>query len=172
MQLQITRLAHLWAFIKPHPYLIAIWTAITYACSPEHSGFVIYLIAAPCLLYAAIRCLFNLRSSEVRNQYLLFIAFILLSSAIVTSVHVWRHHKARNYADHIVAELEKHQQQYGKLPVSLDEIPALAHEGNRPHMLYYSNDNANPFLFYTATFVPFEGWRYDFKSKIWVYVYD
>lgn len=132
----------------------------------------IYLIAVPCLFYAVFRCLFNWRSPEVRGKYVFFIGIILLSSAIVASVHTWRHHQARGYADNIVAELEKHRLQHGKLPVSLNEVPALASDGKRPHMLYYQNKNGDPFLLYAATFVPFETWHYDFKEKLWVYDYD
>jgi len=155
-----------------HPYLIVIWAVITFMCSAEHAGFVIYLLAAPSLLYAFIKCLFNLHSAEVRNKYAFLIAVILLSSAIVASVHTWRHHQARDYADTVVAALEKHQQQHGKLPISLDEIPALAGDGRRPHMLAYLNGKDGPYLIYAATFVPFEAWHYDFKEKLWIYDYD
>lgn len=163
---------HLLTQARRHPYLIVIWAVLTFICSAEHAGFMIYLIALPCLLYAVIRCLFNLRSPEVRGKYVFFIGIILLASAIVAGVHVWRHHQARDYADNILAELDKYQQQHGKLPTNLNEIPALAHDGKRPHMLYYRNDKGSPFLLYAATFVPFESWHYDFKEKQWVYDYD
>lgn len=158
--------------VRRHPYLIVIWVVITFICSAEHAGFMLYLIALPCLLYAAIRCLCNLRSPEVRGKYVFFIGIVLLASAIVAGVHAWRHHQARDYADNVIAELKKHQQQHGEFPASLDEIPALASVGKRPHMLYYSNEEGSPYLLYAATFVPFESWHYDFKEKHWVYDYD
>lgn len=132
----------------------------------------IYVLAVPCLLYAAIRYLCNLRSPEKRDKYLHFTCIILLSSSFVAGVHIWRHHQARTYADHIVAKLFEYQATHGNLPAKLDDIPELASDGKHPHMLFYSNDKEAPFLLYAATFVPFEAWHYDFKEKLWIYDYD
>ncbi|MFZ6873993.1 hypothetical protein ACO0LF_18195 [Undibacterium sp. Di27W] len=157
---------------RRHPYFIVIWAVITFMCSAEHAGFMLYLIAIPSLLYALIRTAVNWRKADVRNKYLLLIALILLSAAVVAAVHVQRHHHARSYADNIISELEKHRQAHGDFPASLDDIPTLASAESRPHMLFYNKGNDGPFLTYAATFVPFEAWHYDFSEKAWVYDYD
>ncbi|MFZ6778898.1 hypothetical protein ACO0LD_18895 [Undibacterium sp. Ji83W] len=88
------------------------------------------------------------------------------------SIQIHRRDEARAYADHIVAKLLEYQHSHGNLPVKLDDIPELASTVKRPHMLFYDNEKEEPFLYYADTFMPFEGWHYDFKEKLWIFVYD
>lgn len=170
--MQLTQLAPLWSLIKRHPYLIAIWVLITYLSSAEYFGIAIFEIGIPCLIYACIRCALNWRKFEVRSTYVFLIALILLSSGIAMSIQTYRRNEARAYADHILTKLLEYQRSHGNLPVKLDEIPELASKVKRPHMLFYIKDKDEPHLYYADTFMPFEGWRYDFKEKRWVYVPD
>ncbi|MES2037096.1 MAG: hypothetical protein V4495_04610 [Pseudomonadota bacterium] len=170
--MQFTLLVPLWVLIKRHPYLTAIWATITYVSSAEYFGIAILEAGIPCLIYACIRCALNWRKTEVRSKYLFLIALVLLSSSIVMGIQMHRSNEARAYADHIVAKLLEYQHNHGNLPVNLDDIPELAGKGKRPHMLIYSKNKGEPFLYYADTFMPFEGWHYDFKDKLWVYVPD
>jgi hypothetical protein len=170
--MQLTRLAPLWSLIKRHPYLIAIWVLITWFCSQDYFGFAIYLLALPSLLYAIVQCAFNWRTSKLRHQYILLCVMIALAFMTINMVHKYKDDRARVYADHIAGELEQYYKLHGKLPLSLNDIPALAHQGKRPHMLFYLNGKNGPFLFYATSFAPFSGWNYDFEKRQWLYQHD
>lgn len=170
--MRLSQFAPLWLLIKRHPYLIAIWVAITYISSAEYFGIFILEAGIPCLIYACIKCAFNWRMAEVRSKYLFLIVLVLLSSSIAYGIQIRRSNEARLYADHIVAQLLAYQRKHGSLPVKLDDIPELTNKGKQAHMLIYSKNKEDAFLYYADTFMPFEGWKYDFKEKQWVFVYD
>lgn len=170
--MQLTRFAPLWSLIKRHPYLIAIWTGITWFCSQDYFGFAIYLLALPSLFYTIVQCAFNWRTIELRYKYILLFIMIVLAFMTVDVVHKYKDDRAKVYAEHIVGELEQCYKLYGKLPRSLNDIPALATQEKRPHMLFYLNEKNGPFLFYATSFAPFSGWNYDFEKRQWLYQHD
>jgi|GEM_PF-1090555 len=170
--MQLTRIAPLWSLIKRHPYLLAIWVTITYVSCAEYFGIFIFEAGIPCLIYACIRCGLNWGKLEVRSKYLFLIALVLLSSGISYGIQIRRSNEARAYADHIVAQLLEYERSHGSLPVKLDDVPELTSKVKRPHRLFYIGDRGEPYLYYADTFMPFEGWHYDFKDKLWIFVPD
>ncbi|MFZ6733542.1 hypothetical protein ACO0LG_16565 [Undibacterium sp. Ji42W] len=170
--MQLSWFASFFLLIKRHVYLIAIWAGITWFCCQDYFGFVIYLLALPGVLYAFIKCVFNWRTGELRNKYILCVVMIVLAFTTITVLHQYKDDEARVYADHIVGELEQYYKLHGKLPLSLNDIPALATQGKPFHMLFYMNEKNGPFLFYATSFAPFLGWNYDFEKKQWLYQHD
>ncbi len=97
---------------------------------------------------------------------------ITLAFMTINMAHKYKDDKARVYADHIASELEQYYKLHGKLPLSLNEIPALARQEEHPHELFYLNGKNGPFLFYATSFAPFSGWNYDFEKRQWLYQHD
>lgn len=162
----------LFSIFKQHPYLILLWVGITWLCSIEHMGMLSWVILPVVLVYACIRYASHLKNDVVRKRAVLLMRLSLVSFTIAMLIQNHHEASAKEYRDMVVSALKEYEKTHGQLPASLDDIPALASDGPRPHHLKYYQDNYGALLYYSSTFSHLNRMKYDFSNQTWKSVSD
>ncbi len=110
------------------------------------------------------------RNPDRRKIQSLKVGIWTLMVVTVLSVHLFRHHDARSYADSVVQRIEQFRDTQGRYPDRLEEIGmSTAELKARLVIPHYSN---RPKFYYANTMVAFHMWSYDFDKREWVDEYD
>ncbi|MFZ6778897.1 hypothetical protein ACO0LD_18890 [Undibacterium sp. Ji83W] len=160
------------SIFKQHPYLLLLWAGITWLCSVEHAGMLSWVILPVVLVYACIRYASHLENDVVMKKAVLLMRLSLLSFAIATLIQNHHNASAREYRDMVVTVLKDYEKTHGQLPPSLDDIPALASDGPRPHLLRYYRNKDGALLFYSSSFSHLKRMKYDFSNQTWKSIPD
>jgi hypothetical protein len=152
--------------------LIIGFALIAAFCSQQFLGFMMILVTPPALLVGLVWLGLGWRVAEKRAHYLFSISVVLLATAVVGGVHVYRHLSARAEADQLARRVLDFKEKKGRFPSNVTELGEPALTSKSIYMLHYGFDDGKPALFYFATFVIFETWQYDFASQTWSYNFD
>lgn len=135
---------------------------------PRHGGFILIFF----LLF--------LIPSIIKSLYIIFvkhqekklraiqISLWVVSCVVVAAHHIYLHKTTRVYANSVSNSIEQFYSQKGVYPSSIEEV-GIKKESLRKHKMYYSRDNQGPNLMYAATWIVFDTYYFDFKSKTWKY---
>lgn len=93
--------------------------------------------------------------------------FSLVAFTVTTLIHQYRDVSAKEYGDMVVKAVHHYQKENGKLPQSLDDIPALASAGPRPHHVEYYRNKDGALLYYSSSFSYLKRMIYDFNKQTW-----
>lgn len=156
-----------------NPGLMLGFVLIVASCSPQYAGFMMVPVTLPALLYYVVRFGLAWRNREKRMHYLFAIGVMVAASAVVSTVHVYRHFSSREEADRVVRQVLDFREKQGRFPNDESELvgAALRDRSNsmlRPH--YSLQPDGTPVLFYPATFIIYDTWHYDFFGQAWRYV--
>ena len=150
--------------------LILGFVLIAAFCSGQYSGFMMILVTLPALLYYVVRFGLARHNKERSMHYLFAIGVVVAASAVVSSVHFYRHFSSRKEADRVVRKVLDFREKQGRFPSDASELGDLAlRDRSRPLLHYTLLSDGKPALFYAATFIPFDTWEYDFSSRTWFY---
>jgi hypothetical protein len=150
--------------------LIIFFALIAAFCSQRFLGFMMILVIPPALLVGLVQLGLAWRVAEKRVSCLFSIGVLLLATAVVGGVHVYRHLSARAEADRMVRQILDFREKQGRFPKDESELGGATPLGRfmrRPH--YSLEPDGQPALFYLATFIIYDTWHYDFARKAWIY---
>ena len=138
-------------------------------CLPRHSGFILLfflIFLIPLFIKRYIVCIKDPLQKKLRiSQALIWLSGIL----VVILVHTEMHQETRQIANKIAKTIEIYKKENGFYPSSPEEAgitQVLLHK----ERIFYSLSSGEPFLVYPATYIPFETYNYDFKTKEWRHI--
>lgn len=128
----------------------------------------IFLAWIPCIIYLVAR------KPDRGMRHVHMLAIWIIAFAVIAVVHTCYAVSARNYANKIVAGVEKYSAEQGHCPASLEQIGSSNIEMKAKLGMadYVCDAGIEPHLFYGVTYIAFDMYYYDFKTRQWEYKPD
>ena len=134
-------------------------------CAQRGYGFWFGFFLLPAIPYQALRLALVWKQPVQRTGCLAALVVLAIASLIVYGAHKYHAAQARNDADQLIVLIEAYRVKTGDYPPTLDVIATVPHDA-----LSYYRDKTPPFVpfaYYRDTFISFDKWIYDFKTKKW-----
>lgn len=137
--------------------------------APVHFGFFAAILAPFFALYFLYSVFIMSRKPEQRRVRVRRIAVWLLAFTTVAACHWYWFHESRIEADALAGAVLSYKDRMGSYPKNLAEIGIDEKVFGHPWMLGYTFRDGQPFLIYSATFIIFDAYIFDFESRQWRY---
>lgn len=157
--------------MRNYKTMIILWTVIV-LLSAQNAAAVLMFLTIPFTCIYLIACLYDLVFKKKPFKEIgIKLLIIVLSYSVITCVHVIRFKQARAHADLILAKIQNYRTVHGVYPESIVAV-GLTNEALRKERIFYDNQSNDPVFFYPATQIPFDIYRFNFKSSTWEYRAD
>lgn len=151
--------------MKPFKNTIILAIFICIFTLSEHAGFLLGFFLVFYVVYFLVsiyKLIFKNNKKTVIIKNLVLISIFLL----IFGRHYYLHITTRNLGNEVVQIIDAYYLKNGKYPESINDVGISNYEyqGKR---FFLSIRNGEPFLWYPATWIPFDTYEYDFKTKQW-----
>ena len=149
---------------------VIIGVLITLFLIQPHSGFILIFVIPVLVIWIIYSIYFIFKRPETRKLILIRLSILFASVFLVIGVHAYYHQTTRQAANRIVSAIEDYRTKTGEYPENLKIIGISGQElEEQIGMAGYVNDANEPLLFYSATYLPFATYRYNFQSENWMF---
>ena len=138
---------------------------------PKLGGFIlgfVLLFLVPSLLKSLY---FIIIKNKERKQRTIQTLLWTVTCSIIIIHHVYLHKTTQNFAIKVSNSVLSYKQERGNYPESY-EVLGFDKKIMREYRLYYSYKDKTPYLFYPATWIPFDTYIFNFETHRWDYQAD
>lgn len=137
---------------------------------PTHAGFIL-VFYIPFIVIATLWNTYLIYTKPTQRRVrLIKVALWLVCFNIVFTSHAYRHTETRTAANQIIEKIEQFHTLNNRYPVNLDEVGITRRElRDKLGMAVYRAADNDPSLFYAVTYMIYDTYRYNFKTKRWEY---
>ncbi len=146
--------------------LIALFTF------PKYSGFMLGLVLIFLVPVLLVRIFRICTRSEHRKQRIIQVILWVVTCLSVVIHHIYLYQTTKNFANRFSHAVIAYHNKHGVYPKSADELNFDKQTVRKYSIHYLYKDNEQPFLVYHATWIVFDSYHFDFKTKEWEYFPD
>lgn len=156
-------------FLKEHLWILTI-CAVLLLLTLQRFTFVFAVMATiPAMIWLIYSVFLVCIKAEKRQIQLVKMLIVLITAAIIASIHGYRSEAARHSADEIVFKLQQYQAEHGVYPANLELIGQDSHVLKQQLMLNYGVKDGQPILVYASIWNAFDRFYYDFQQQMWLF---
>jgi len=149
---------------------VIVSVLITLFLIQPYSGFILIFVIPALVIWLIYCSYFIFTMPEIRKLILIRLSILFASVLLVIGVHAYYHQTTRQAANRIVSVIENYRTKTGEYPENLKITGISGQELEKQiGMAGYFNKDNEPLLFYSATYIPFATYRYNFQSGNWIY---
>ena len=138
--------------------------------APRHAGFMLYIVVLAMVFWLPYSAYVIVRRPQYRRLQIALVAIWLVAVALVAGIHYVRHQTTRRDAQEIAIAIQSFIATRGRCPTSLEEIGISQRQlSDKLGISSYQCVDGKPSFFYSATYIVFDIYDYDFNTGSWVY---
>ncbi len=137
---------------------------------PKHCGFMLELVLVFLVPILLVRIFRICTRSEQRKQRIIQVILWVVTCLSVIIHHIYLYQTTQNFANRFSDAVIAYHNQHGVYPKSADELNFDKKTIKKYSIHYLYKDDKPPFLAYHATWIIFDSYHFDFKTKEWSYL--
>jgi hypothetical protein len=162
------------AALKPFITVLAVCAALLFFFGRVGGAFMLVLVSPLLGLWLAYNAYVIWRRPEKRRIQLLQISIVLATGVAIAALHWYYAASARAAGNYALSLVNTYKALHGVYPDSLEDAGwKQGAYGGRWRVTYQGyGETKDPMLMYPATWIIFDMYDYDFKTKKWTYLAD